>query len=95
MKFEWDKNKNELNIQKHQIDFEDAKLIFKDANRIIYQDLRNDYGEERFVSIGLLKDTVIVVVYTIRKEAIRLISARYAKKSERNNYFKGENNEHK
>ncbi len=95
MKFEWDQNKNEQNIKKHQIDFENAKLIFSDSNRIIYQDLRNDYGEERFISIGLLNDTVIVVVYTIRKGAIRLISARYAKKSERNIYFNGGNNEYK
>jgi len=86
MKFEWDQNKNEQNIKKHQIDFENAKLIFSDSNRIIYQDLRNDYGEERFKTIGIVYNIYISVIYTIRNPFIRIISARLANKKERTDY---------
>lgn len=86
MNFEWDKNKNATNIDKHGIDFNDAKEIFKDDNRKTSPDLRKDYGEDRWITIGKLIDTVIVVVYTIRKPAYRIISARYAKKKEREIY---------
>ena len=88
MEFEWDKNKNDSNIEKHGIDFNDAKDIFNDEKRKISPDLRIDYGEDRWITIGKVIDTIMVVVYTIRNDAYRLISARYAKKKERGRYNK-------
>ncbi len=86
MEFKWDVNKNQINIEKHSIDFNDAKNIFKDENRKISPDLRKEYGEDRWITIGKLTDTIIVLIYTIRKDTYRIISARYAKKKERNYY---------
>ncbi len=86
MKFEWDENKNKSNQEKHGIDFNDAKKIFDDKNRKISPDLRKDYGEDRWVTIGKLVNIIIVIVYTIRNTSYRIISARYAKKKERQIY---------
>ncbi len=86
MKFEWDENKNKSNQEKHGIDFNDASDVFKDKNRKTSPDLRKDYGEDRWITIGKLIDTIIVVVYTIRAATYRIISARYAKKKERQTY---------
>jgi len=47
MEFEWDENKNKSNKQKHGIDFNDTKEVFKDENSKIAHDLRKDYGEDR------------------------------------------------
>jgi len=65
MEFEWDENKNQSNIEKHSVDFNDAKEVFKDENRKTSPDLRKDYGEDRWITIGKFIDTIIVVVYTI------------------------------
>jgi len=84
--FEWDENKNSGNKEKHSIDFNYAKKIFEDENRIKYRDTRKDYGEERWITIGAIFDAILTVVYTIREKAIRLISARPSNKNERDIY---------
>jgi uncharacterized DUF497 family protein len=84
MKYEWDENKNRLNIEKHFIDFNDAKEIFNDGCRLEYMVHKNN--EDRVVVIGKVNDVVIVVVYTMRNENIRLISARMARRIERKEY---------
>jgi len=86
--FEWDENKNKSNIEKHGISFEIAKKVFEDTNRLEAEDTRKDYGEKRFITVGKVKNLVLTVVYTIRKSAKRLISARRASKKERENYKK-------
>ncbi len=86
MDFEWDENKNKSNQEKHGIDFNHAKNIFDDNERIKFRDNRKDYGEERWITIGKVLDAIITVVYTIRNNIIRLISARLSNKDERNAY---------
>ena len=86
MEFEWDENKNATNKEKHGIVFNDAKSVFDDSKRKTSPDMRNDYGEDRWITIGKMIDTIIVVVYTIRNTIYRIISARYAKKKERDIY---------
>jgi uncharacterized DUF497 family protein len=83
--FEWNDNKRQLNIEKHQIDFADAIGIF---DYIVYttQDERRDYGECRFISIGLMRGIEVVVIYTVRKGVRRIISARRANAKERTRY---------
>ena len=86
MKFEWDKNKNEKNIEKHGIDFHDAEEVFNNP-MLVKEDKRRDYGEKRYIALGLLRKFVVVVVYTIRVAVIRIISIRKANKKERNTYY--------
>lgn len=85
VEFEWNHNKNQSNIKKHGIDFCDAWRIFEKPmlNKI---DNRNDYGEQRYISLGQLDDAVVVVVYTIRNNNKRIISIRRANHEERKIY---------
>jgi uncharacterized DUF497 family protein len=86
MLFEWDEDKNRANIQKHKIDFADIPAIFS-GPMLVELDDREDYGEERWIGIGFLRDIVVVVVFTERrKDTIRIISARKAGKHERKRY---------
>jgi uncharacterized protein len=84
--FEWDEDKRLLNLSKHGIDFADAEKIF--AGFILTaEDRSNDYGEQRFLTLGLLEDQVVSVAHTERNENIRLISIRKATKHEARFYF--------
>lgn len=85
MKFEWDINKNKQNIEKHGIDFRDATQIFENA-RIIKEDKRKGYEEKRWILLGKMFEVVVVAIYTIRNNTIRIISVRKANKKERNIY---------
>ena len=87
MKLEWDADKAARNLNKHGVSFEDAELVFYDTGRIETHDAREDYGENRWATIGLAYSTVLYVVYTVRhEETIRLISARKANVNERKQY---------
>jgi uncharacterized protein len=82
---EWDEDKNESNFDKHGIDFETAMLIWE--GRTVEQvDDRRDYGEPRFIALGMVEDRVLAVVYTWRGNRRRIISARKANKDERRAY---------
>ena len=74
MKFEWDDEKRQQNTSKHGVDLIHTALIFEEPTLTKIDD-RLDYGEERFISIGLVNGTAFVVVHTQRGENIRLISA--------------------
>jgi len=86
MSYEWDEQKRQVNIKKHGIDFLNVAEIF-DGDTVTIPDERFDYDENRFIVIGILKNVVIVVVYTERGENIRIISARKATKNEQIYYF--------
>lgn len=86
MSYEWDEQKRQVNIKKHGIDFLDVAEVF-DGDMVAIPDERFDYGENRFIGIGILKNMVVVVVYTERDENIRIISARKATKNEQIYYF--------
>ena len=76
MELEWDADKASRNLSKHGVSFEDAVLVFYDAGRIEAYDGRDDYGEDRWATVGLAYSAVLYVVYTVRREdVIRLISA--------------------
>jgi uncharacterized DUF497 family protein len=81
--FEWDEQKAEANIAKHKIDFEDAIGIFYEPV-IVRQSDRN--SEKRWVAIGELASCLIAVIYTLRGQSIRVISARRARKNEESEY---------
>ena len=86
MRFEWDDEKNKSNIVKHGFDFADAWEIFE-APLLVGLDDREDYGEDRWIGVGLLRGHIIVVVFTERDaETIRFISLRKASRHERIKY---------
>ena len=90
LKFGWDKAKAKNNYAKHGVSFELAKGVFNDVFAIEFLDDRQDYGEERFVIIGMVDGHLLYVVYTERNEIIRMISARRATKHEEEAYFQQE-----
>ena len=92
MRYEWDENKNERNLEKHGLSFETASLVFDDPNALSIPD-RIENGEERWQTIGMIENIVIVMVaHTIKletelqEEIIRIISARKATRAERQEY---------
>jgi uncharacterized protein len=89
MEFEWDPDKAQSNLHKHQVSFEEAARVFLDPNRIETFDGREAYGEDRWKTVGLVEPALLAVVYTIRgedDEIIRLISARKADSYEQAQY---------
>jgi uncharacterized DUF497 family protein len=86
MKLEWDENKRLFNLQKHKIDFIGAEEIF-DGYTISFEDDRISYGEQRFVTFGMLQSRVVATVHTERDNNIRIISIRKATKYEERNYY--------
>ena len=85
MTFEWDEAKNRSNYTKHGIDFNDATEVFT-CVRATSIDSRKDYGEIRKTTVGLIGNAVCVVVYTVRNDTTRIISARKANVKERSKY---------
>jgi len=86
LKFEWDEEKNCINRKKHGISFETAAYVFRDKHHIEMFDFEHSKNEDRFIAIGMVNN-LLFVVFTERKETIRLISARLATESERRLYF--------
>ena len=88
MRYEWDEEKNKANKQKHDgIGFETAVRVFLDNKRIEkYDEKHSTLTEERWNVIGLVLD-ILFVVYTERKDSVRIISARKATKEEEKEYY--------
>ena len=86
MKFEWDENKNSINKEKHKISFETAVHVFDDPYYIEMFDFEHSVDEDRYIAIGKVGD-VLFVVFTERKDSIRMISARLATNAERGLYY--------
>jgi hypothetical protein len=89
VEFEWNDAKAEANLQNHGISLNLARTVFKDPFAIERLDDREDYGEERFVIIGMAEGHVLLfVAYTEREGRIRMISARRATQHEQDDYFR-------
>jgi uncharacterized DUF497 family protein len=82
--FEWDDEKNRMNLKRHHLSFYEARYVFNDPRRLTIPDISHG-GEERWITIGLVEN-LIFVVYTERGERKRLISARIATKAEEEIY---------
>ncbi len=89
IKFEWDENKNKINIQKHGISFEKAKTVFYDDYGILIADIEHSLDEQRFLLLGIDEfSKLLVVCHCIREnDTIRIISARNATKTETKQYY--------
>jgi uncharacterized DUF497 family protein len=88
MKFEWDAAKRRANLVKHELDFADAEDVFHGATFTL-EDERFAYSENRFITIGMLRGTVIVIAHTEEEDVIRVISMRKATRYEEELYFQG------
>ena len=87
LKFRWNKAKARENYRKHGVTFDLAKAVFNDAFALELLDDRRDYGEERFVIIGMVEGRILYVAYSERHDVIRIISARRATKHEEQAYY--------
>ena len=86
MEFEWDEVKSEACLKEREFDFAYVLKAFADPNRLVRKDRRWDYGEDRFQLMGVVEERVFVVIYTVRKRAVRIISARKANSREVTQY---------
>ena len=85
-RFEWDEKKNRQNIKKHGLDFVDAEEMFRGL-LLVWPDVREDYGENRWTGIGKIRGRIAVVAFTDRgPETIRIISLRKANRRESKTY---------
>ena len=87
MEYEWDEAKRLSNLKKHGVDFADA-LEFDWEGALVQLDNRFDYGEQRFLALGLFRDRIHSVAYTKRHGVTRIISFRKAEKREARRYEK-------
>jgi len=85
MKYEWDEAKNRKSLVKHGLSFEDAERVFS-GRCITLEDDRFDYGEQRFVTLGLLAGRLVVLAHSPRNEGTPIISMRKGNRREQETY---------
>jgi len=92
VRFEWDEEKNAVNLSKHGVSFELAAHVFADPDYVLREDRVDEDGEMRWHAIGLVDAVLLLVVHVCRsnvdgEEIIRIISARKAREHEGRGYF--------
>ncbi len=86
MRYIWDEAKRKSNLQKHRLDFADAEKVFA-GPMVLFEDSRENYGEQRMIGIGLLDILVVLIVHVESDEEIRIISMRKADNDETDLYY--------
>lgn len=87
MEFEWDKSKATANPKKHGVSLEEAKTVFDNALAVIFDDEAHSVAEKREIIIGHSRNNrLLLISFTERPNAIRIISARLATRREREDY---------
>ncbi len=87
MQFEWNTEKAEANLKKHEVSFDEAETVFNDPLFVIFADPDHSFEENRFIIMGESnQNRLLVVSYTERPPKTRLISAREATRPERKKY---------
>lgn len=87
MQFQWDKNKAESNLRKHQVSFEEAESVFDDPLALTVTDEIHSFDEKRFITVDESKvGRLILVCHTIGAENVRIISARKSTRGEIKTY---------
>ncbi len=84
----YDETKRQKTLRERGLDFADAAKVFEGGTYIENLDDRIDYGEDRYVTFGLINGTLVVVVWTPRGKDKRVISMRKANAAETQRYFK-------
>jgi len=85
MQLEWDEGKCKSNLEKHNLSFEDAHLVFA-GDTVTIPDLRRPYGENRMITMGSLAGRIVVMVHAPQGEKTRIISMRKANVREQRIY---------
>lgn len=88
MRYVFDPKKRAANLKKHGYDFEDARLVMENDQVVTFEDQRADYGEQRFVTLGMLHGKVVVIVTAETGDEIRVISMRKAEPNEAKIYYR-------
>lgn len=86
MRYSFDPVKRASNVKKHGLDLADAYKVIESGQTVTFEDRRFDYGEERFVTLGPLGDTLVVIVTAENDDHIRIISMRKADRHEQGIY---------
>ena len=86
MRFTWHELKRQTNLKKHGLDFLDAHKVFA-APMVVFEDDRDNYGEQRMIGIGVLNMLVVLIVHIESEDEIRIISMRKADRNETNLYY--------
>lgn len=87
--FDWDKGNLDKNLVKHKVDFREAEEIFFNQPVKFYPDEKHSQKEERFIALGVTsKSRKLTIIFTKRRNKIRIISARNQNKRERRLYGK-------
>ena len=90
--FDWDENKNRINLEKHGITFEEASTVFFDDRAILFDDPEHSIDEDRFLLLGMSETAKVCIVCHCYRESdtvIRIISAREATRKEEQRYVRG------
>ena len=90
--FDWDENKNRINLEKHGITFEEASTVFFDDRAILFDDPEHSIDEDRFLLLGMSEAAKVCIVCHCYRESdtvIRIISARQATRKEEQRYVRG------
>lgn len=87
MRYSYDRLKKASNLEKHGLDFDDARHVIESEQTVTFEDKRFDYDEPRFITMGMLRGSVVVIVTTESDTNIRIISMRKAEKNEQKIYF--------
>ena len=86
MRFSWSERKRAINLKEHGLDFLDAHRVFEGLT-FSYEDDRFAYGEQRFITLGLLAGVPVSIAHTESDDEIRIISFRKATSREAREYF--------
>ena len=93
VKFDWDKGNINKNLQKHNVTDKESEEAFFDSRLRVYYDKGHSKKEERYYALGkTLKGQILFIVFTIRNDRIRIISARDINKKEKMEYEKTKEN---
>ena len=87
MRYSYDPEKKASNLKKHGLDFDDARSVIESGEAITFEDRRFDYGEVRYLTLGLLDGQVVIIATTETDKTIRIISMRKAVKNEQKIFY--------
>ena len=87
IRFTWDEVKRDANLRDHGLDFFDAREVFSGPT-FTFEDARFSYGEQRFVTLGVLRGLVVSIIHAETARMIRIISFRKATKNEQAIFFR-------
>jgi len=89
IKFQWDKANQDKNLIKHKVSNQECEEVFFDQDKKTFKDVLHSQQEERYIIIGQTKQKrLLFIVFTIRADKIRVISARNLNRKERKFYEK-------